>query len=171
MKNRKGSKQKGFTLTEILVVILIIVVIAAIAYPLYTKSIEKSRAAEAVNLLEIVRTKQISRYVMSRRYYDSFKEMGQLTQNRSREEYESDESKMRIGDYELAMNSGKDCLTATYEKGGRRFTFAASYGKEGLGCEGEICSSFGDVISGSVEEICSMGSGGNGGGGSGGGGN
>ena len=53
MKNKKG-----FTLTEIMVVVLIIAGLSAISYPLYTKAITKARVAEAVALTEIVREAQ-----------------------------------------------------------------------------------------------------------------
>lgn len=67
MKNKKG-----FTLMEMMVVVLIIAGLAAISYPLYTKSITKARVAEAFALSEIVREAQQRNLALSNTYFSAF---------------------------------------------------------------------------------------------------
>jgi type II secretion system protein G len=56
--------RKGFTLMELLVVVLIIGILSAIAMPQYLKSVEKARASEAVTMLGAIGN-AIDRYRMS----------------------------------------------------------------------------------------------------------
>ncbi len=67
MKNKNG-----FTLIEIMVVVLIIATLASIAYPLYNKVILKSRMAEAITLTEIVREAQQRSNLLNGAYFGQF---------------------------------------------------------------------------------------------------
>ena len=166
MFSRKGKSlkgKKGFTLTEVLVTVIIIGVLAAIAYPVFSKSIMKARATEAVNLLEIVKNKQIHYYANSTNgtYITDVSKLGKLTNSH---EEAAGTTGLKINDkYYLTLNEENSCAYITYKKGGNDiFTFSTGYETAGLGCSrspsadsesAKICDSFGD-ISGSSNSVC-----------------
>ena len=66
------KKTKGFTLMEMMVVVLIIATLSAIAYPMYTKAIVKARLTEALSLAEIVREAEQRSLAMRGHYFYTF---------------------------------------------------------------------------------------------------
>ncbi len=148
--------KKGYTLTEVLVVVLIIGILGAIAYPVYTKTIMRSRAAEAVNLLELTRDKQMTTVSRSGKYFSDFATIDQLTANKSKETPAG--RQMQVGKYTISLNDGAECLTVTYPntKPEPAFSFSSAYDDSALGCTGAICATFAGIV-GAAESVCNCG--------------
>ena len=66
----------GFTLTELLIVVVIIGILASISLPVMTKTIEKAKTAEAVANLNLIRIAEKSYFLENNRFTD---EIGNLS--------------------------------------------------------------------------------------------
>ena len=77
MKKVSENKKlkKGFTLIEMLVVVLIIGILAAIALPQYRKAVERANAAEALPLLKAFCLSQQEYYVLHNTYARKFSDL------------------------------------------------------------------------------------------------
>ena len=65
---RLSSGTKGFTLLEVLIVIIILAVLAGLAIPAYQGAIEKSRAQEALTSLAAARESMIRYFAINGTY-------------------------------------------------------------------------------------------------------
>jgi predicted CxxxxCH...CXXCH cytochrome family protein len=62
------KRNSGFTLIELVVVIIIVGILAAMGFTQYTKMVEKGRTAEAKAVLGALRTAQQARYLQEGAY-------------------------------------------------------------------------------------------------------
>ncbi|HTL69859.1 MAG TPA: prepilin-type N-terminal cleavage/methylation domain-containing protein [Candidatus Eisenbacteria bacterium] len=69
-KNFKKRREEGFTLLEIMIVLIIIGVLAALAIPIYVHNVEQSYKQEAYMTLTVVRESQL-RYHTGHNAYSS----------------------------------------------------------------------------------------------------
>ena len=76
MKKQKNEVlHSGFTLLELLVVVLIIGILAAIALPQYKKSVAKARAAEAIMTLKSITDAQERYALVNNNYTNDLEEL------------------------------------------------------------------------------------------------
>jgi len=67
--------KKGFTLMEVLIVVVIIAGLAAVTYPSYKSSIERARASEAVTMLGAIQAAQEKHFVNYEEYGQDFRDI------------------------------------------------------------------------------------------------
>ncbi|MBO4556147.1 MAG: prepilin-type N-terminal cleavage/methylation domain-containing protein [Elusimicrobiales bacterium] len=73
--NKDNTMRKGFTLIELLVVVLIMGILASVAMPQYFKSVEKSRAAEGLDVMAAIASAQERHYMQKGTYAASLSEL------------------------------------------------------------------------------------------------
>ena len=67
--------KKGFTLMEVLIVVIIIAGLAAVAYPSYRTTVERARASEAVTMLGTIQAAQEKHFVNYEEYGQNFNDI------------------------------------------------------------------------------------------------
>ena len=107
----KNANKKGFTLIEMLVVVLIIGILAAVALPQYFKAVEKSRSTEALSVLGSIAAAE-ERYRLSQSdnsYTKNFEDFDISFTNSSGTDATGD--KLTTKNFEIVL--GDDSVTAT----------------------------------------------------------
>ena len=176
----KKVNKKGFTLVELLTVVLIVVILATIGLPAYHRAVLKAHTAEVNNLLSMVRTRQNINYSKNHAYADDFLDPSLQKIALGPTDYEKTEPgtpniKTVNTNYELEIvntpatenTPAQSCVIGRYRPvkadGTKetKFTLAIAYTKNGLACEDgpgigwSVCKSLGDaVVSTDLSEVC-----------------
>jgi type IV pilus assembly protein PilE len=72
----RPSRPRGFTLTELVIVVAIIAIIAAFAFPNYTRQLQRSRRIDAVDALLQIAGEQEKFFLRANTYTDSLADLG-----------------------------------------------------------------------------------------------
>lgn len=137
LANSKPFK-KGFTLTELLVVVLVIGVLAAVAVPSYTKSVKKSRASDALNNLNIVSLKQQDFMLNNEKYAETFTELNAPISGLT------GEAKATSGNFEYTLSDA--CVYAN-SNAAEKYQLIKNVDTEEVGCMNVGEETFCDLIS------------------------
>src|SRR3989338_383448 len=71
--------KKGFTMVELLVVLVIVAILAAVATPIYLANVQRSRASEAVSAMALIRQALRDYQITANAYFDVTSDEVQLT--------------------------------------------------------------------------------------------
>lgn len=71
----RRNAHRGFTLLELLVVVIIIGILAAVALPQFGRATEKARQAEAMSLLGAIRTAELIYYQENSKFTNTTSEL------------------------------------------------------------------------------------------------
>ena len=105
--------KKGFTLMELLIVVVIITGFAAMTYPAYKSSIERARASEAVTMLGAIQAAQQKHFVNYESYGTTFRDINDFEP--AIKDFDASQSSFFTDyfKYELSSDDSKNRVTAT----------------------------------------------------------
>ena len=109
---RKKIFGSGFTLTELLIVVIIIAVLATLSLPMLLKSIEKAKVGEAISNLNLIRTGQ-KIYLLEKAFFAG--DAGGLAALNIEN---PNDSTNRYFYYEITTSAGAAAFTAKATRGG-----------------------------------------------------
>lgn len=71
-----AKRNAGFTLIELMIVLVIVAILAAVAVPAYQNQVQKTRRADAVQALEYAASRQEQHYFQNNVYSSQISEIG-----------------------------------------------------------------------------------------------
>ena len=150
--------KKGFTLMELLIVVVIIAGMAAITYPSYRSTLERARASEAVNMIGAIQAAQQKHLVNYEEYGETFQDINDFEPSISNFDPTSDSFDSEYFRYTIHASAGEDVkngvIVERIDKNGnvvdKGYSFIGFYPERFIRCyytsdEGiKVCSSLTD---------------------------
>ena len=132
---------RGFTLLELLVVVLLVGILGAIALPQYFNVVERQRAMEAVGILAAIEKAQVRYYAVNDAYSTDFSNIDfdlRSNKNNSAENVSGNSFDTEYFTYTLASDK------AEAKRSNNNFTITATYAAGEDGVAETCCNATGD---------------------------
>ena len=147
--------KKGFTLTELLIVVLVMGILAAIATPLYLRTIKKSRASDALNVLTAAAERQESYFINNGKYAAGFTELGAPVKGLEGDKTTTTNG-VKVGNFKYQMSDS--CVSAVSLTGNQSsdeddYAIYKNFVTQQEGCVGKGC----EVLEGIIDHVSSVG--------------
>lgn len=129
----KGNK-KGFTLIEILVVVIIIGVLSAIAIPGYLRSMEKTKAASAMQALADIAKAEHDYFAVQSRYADDFGDLSISMKDESVQQ-DADGESYSTKHFTIELDDNLEAAKATRSGGDAPYTLYRLFDDPRIYCQ------------------------------------
>lgn len=148
-----AKRKKGFTLLEMLVVVVIIGVMTAIAVPIYTKSMRQSRVADGLNMLDVLASAQNKYFVQHGKYAADLAALNAPVKKSAINE----DFAIKTTNFTYRKEQEKSCIYATSADGS--YTIAKNYKKNSRPvCSGDGCANLSSFVqTGNLDDTCPKG--------------
>lgn len=137
------SHQRGFTLSEVMVVVVVVAILVGIAVPMYGRLVKKSRISDALAVLELASAKQEVSLVSNGIYSTTFDDLSLPVDGLVGDATTTAGEGVSIGSYTYRMEAA--CVIASSEKD--NIVLYRNYQTQQTGCQGSNCN----LIKGVVE--------------------
>ena len=147
----RAKYKRGFTLLELLVVVLILAVLASISVPMYSRVMNRSRVSDGLNVLDSLASAQDKYFIMHGTYTDDFTKL-----NIPLKKHHLTSSKITTENFSYYKEEGDNCFYAVSEHG-PKITLAKNYKtKARTVCSGRDCSKISGIIRtvNDLEQFC-----------------
>jgi prepilin-type N-terminal cleavage/methylation domain-containing protein len=150
----KTGKQ-GFTLTELLVVVMIIAILVSIGVPLYSRTVRKGYAGDAMSVLSTAAQKQESYYINNGKYAEGFTQLGAPVKGLDGDKSTSS-SGVKVGNFKYQMSDS--CVSAVSLVGDAAsdaddYVLYKNFVTQQEGCVGKGC----EILEGVIDHVSSVG--------------
>ncbi len=156
LKELQSKHKKGFTLFEVLIVVIIMGVLATIALPTYHKVVRKSRVADGLNSLDMLAGAQ-EKYFMEHGFYaQNINELKAPFKESRPQDPSNPFTDIITTNFTYSKDATRNCIVARSSTG--NYSLVKNYKQKGkVVCRGTGCrdiTDFVETMQGNMEDLC-----------------